>query len=146
MKTADMAAACLGRAQPMKSKSGVRKMPPPVPVKPESKPIKAPVASAASSGGALAGLSVLACTNKRTAETKSAAPSSNLKPAVGKLMAPPMKAQGTAKAAKGHRRAQEKCPARQNCHAAMAETKMFSAKALGRITLGAKLSKDITAM
>jgi hypothetical protein len=42
MNKAETAAACFIRAQLQKSKSGVRNIPPPVPVKPERNPMPAP--------------------------------------------------------------------------------------------------------
>ena len=53
INNADTAAAFFASAQPMKSKSGVRKIPPPVPVRPDNNPIPAPDANACIRGGAM---------------------------------------------------------------------------------------------
>src|SRR5260370_41984990 len=51
MNNAETADACFVFAQFKKSKRGVRKIPPPVPVRPERNPMPEPTASAAGKGG-----------------------------------------------------------------------------------------------
>src|SRR3954454_25076527 len=116
INNAETAAAVLVRAQRISSSSGVRKIPPPVPVRPDSKPKPAPIDRAAGSEGWPATSSLAGFSRKRAAESSKTTPTRILKMRVGKLKYPPRKANGIESSAKGQKRDQEKCPARQNCH------------------------------
>ena len=73
------AAAVFVRAQRMRRRSGVKKIPPPVPVRPESKPRPAPIATEAPREGSCITSSAPGRSRKRTAENHSTSPTMTLK-------------------------------------------------------------------
>ena len=145
MKSALTAAAFFAVAQRISNNNGVRKMPPPVPVSPASRPSAPPVPSATGSDGGPATICSRGSSTSRTAENKSTAPTSTLNALAGSATAPPTNASGTASSANGQNSRHEKCPARKNCTLPIVATRMFSASAVGFITSGATPNSDITA-
>ena len=133
MKSAETAAAVLVRARRMSKSSGVRKMPPPVPVRPDSSPSPAPIEIAAGREGSRTTSSAPGRRRKRAAENQSTRPTEALKTCVGRLMQPPRNADGIERTAKGQNSRHEECPARQNCHAPMLATRILSSSAVGLI-------------
>src|SRR2546425_8763833 len=74
MKSAETAAACRICAQPQNRRSGVRKIPPPVPVKPERNPRPAPIPIAVGFDGDVTSAGSLRRKTKRAAEKSSTTP------------------------------------------------------------------------
>src|SRR5690348_924431 len=74
IKSADIAAACLIAAQRQKRRSGVRKIPPPVPVRPERNPSPAPTPIATGLIGGFVSAGSLLRKNNRLAENSSTTP------------------------------------------------------------------------
>src|SRR6476661_5813716 len=74
INNAETADACFVFAQLEKSKRGVRKIPPPVPVRPERNPMPEPTASAAGKGGGATAGGSPRRKNNRAAETSSTSP------------------------------------------------------------------------
>jgi hypothetical protein len=86
MNTEETAATVFVAAQRHRSINGVRNIPPPVPVRPESKPRPAPVARAVDFPGARVSASDGGLMSKRVAENQSTSPSPSFRPAVGNAM------------------------------------------------------------
>src|SRR5438445_8161755 len=91
---AEMAEAVFVRAQCMKITSGVKKIPPPVPVRPESKPSPAPTPNATGFVGGFGSPSAGGRNKNLAAENSSTSPTSTLKMWPGKFHQPPRNAIG----------------------------------------------------
>src|ERR1700730_16968882 len=96
------------------SKSGVRKIPPPVPVRPDRNPRPAPTPIATGREGSAMFGGSLRREIKRTAEKSSTNPIRILQPEADGCKWPPKYAAGIESSAKGQNNLQLKCPARQN--------------------------------
>src|SRR5712692_4181363 len=120
--------------QCISSRTGLRKIPPPTPVRPESKPITAPRHSAIQIGTTVASsfsAATLALRNNRTALYRSTMPTIDLYIESGKVRLPPMNDAGIEAAAKGQKVRQEKKPARKKRMVTKRETMILRVKEVG---------------
>src|SRR3954466_13677597 len=90
-------------AQPIYKSRGLRKIPPPTPVRPDRNPIVAPHKRAAHIGGRCVSLTIglSADRNIQTAAYRRTTPTMTLYQRVGRIMAPPRKAAGIETTANG---------------------------------------------
>jgi hypothetical protein len=146
MNSAETADAVFVLAHPINMTSGVKKIPPPVPVKPAKSPNPAPTPYEMGFDGARGCGFSFGSSKNFTADNSKMIPTRILKKEVGRLRYPPIKAKGIDRMAKGQKKLQEKCPALQNCHVPTQATVMFNTKAIGLISEGAMLNSAITAI
>ena len=137
-----------GALQAMKTSSGERNMPPPVPVRPERKPIAAPAIIATSTGGSLVSLSAASLRghNIRTADSHRITPTSGRYQCPGKAIAPPTKASGTAPIRNGQTTRQRNNPARRYLKSPSDATTRLSTSAVGFIVCACTPNSAIIAI
>src|SRR3982750_2180979 len=133
--------------QPMWRSSGLRKIPPPTPVRPERNPIASPDITAAHNAGGRGSRDTdfNADRNIQTAAYRSTTPTSTLYQRAGRAVAPPTNAAGMDATANGQNKSHLNNPARWNFTVATAETRMLRASAVGFMAAGLKLKSPITA-
>lgn len=115
MRSDAVAAVRFGSAQPKASTSGLRKIPPPVPVTPAARPIAAPATSRtpmrASRVVSVPRVLARLVHAMRTAAIASDTPIAARNQSAGSGSVPPRNAAGTEATANGHQKRHEKCPA-----------------------------------
>src|ERR1700736_972183 len=129
MNNAETAAACRMWAHRKNKRRGVRKIPPPVPVRPERNPTAAPVPRAT---GALGGVTIGGSPRrkiKRTAEKRRTTPIKSFRIEAGTCKYPPRYAAGIESNANGQNKLQEKWRARQNWKAPIEATRILRTRA-----------------
>ena len=144
-KAAETAATCRVMAHRLKSITGVRKIPPPVPVIPASPPSKPPVTNATAREGKRGRSGSGSFQKRRTAEKISTTPNNGFSISPGIRHPPATYAIGTDATANGQNNRHEKYPARANCAVATTATPTFQTNATGLISAGAIPLKANTA-
>lgn len=140
MKKLAAADASLTLTQRRKISAGQRKIPPPTPATPETKPIKAPNGTPIAhtrfdEAGGRTSYSALA-KKMRSDAAKRQMPSKPLKVSFGREICAPKKTAGTAAAIKGRTMRGRKCPARLKSVNVMADTARLQKRAVARASEG----------
>ncbi len=147
MNAPERPAASRVAVQPESTSSGVRKMPPPVPLRPASSPIPAPAATPGSNGtpGRSSSLVGTMAVARRQAPASRTAATSGRYSSPGSWMLPPMNAIGIEPAASGQRLRHGRWPARVKRMMTIVATKRLRTRAVGRIVSGAAPTSAIAA-